>query len=239
MSFSFYLEQFLVVVQLLSHVHHFVAPWTAACQASLSFTISQSLLKLMSIESVMPSNHLILCHPLLLWPSMFPSIRVFSNESVLHIRWPKYWSFSFRIGPSNEYSGLISFRIDWLDLLAVQGTFKSLLQHHSSKASVLQCSAFFMVQLSHPYLTTGKTIALTRWTFVSKVMFLLFNTLSRLYIYIYLLFFRFFSHMGHYRALGRVSGVIQQVLIIICFIYSSMCMSFPQFQFTPPPLTLW
>ena len=136
----------------------------------------------MSIESVMPSNHLILCHPLLLPPSIFPSIRVFSKESVLCIRWPKYWSFSFNISPSSEYSGLISFRMDWLDPLAVQGTLKSLLQHHSSKASILQRSAFFMVQLSHPYMTTGKTIALTRRTFVGKVMSLLFNTLSRLVI---------------------------------------------------------
>ena len=136
----------------------------------------------MFIKSVMPSNHLILCHPLLLQPSIFPSIRVFSNESVLCIRWPKYWSFSFSISPSNEYSGLISFRIDWLDLLAAQGTLKSLLQHHSSKASILQCSAFFIVQLSHPYMTTGKTIALTIHTFVGKVMSLLFNMLSRLVI---------------------------------------------------------
>ena len=134
----------------------------------------------MSIESVMTSNHLILCHPLLLWPSIFPSIRVFSNESALHIRWPKYWSFSFSISPSSEYSGLISFRVDWLDLLAVQGTLKSLLQHHSSKTSILLRSAFFIVQLSHPYMTTGKTIALTRRTFVDKEMSLLFNMLSRL-----------------------------------------------------------
>ena len=134
------------------------------------------------IESVMPSNYLILCHPLILLPSIFPSIRVFSNESVLHIRWPKYWSFSFSISPSNEHPGLISFRMDWLDLLAVWGTLKSLLQHHSSKASILQCSAFFIVQLSHPYMTTGKTIALTRWTFVGKVMSLLFNMLSRLVV---------------------------------------------------------
>ena len=139
----------------------------------------RSLLKLTSIESVTPSNHLILCRPLLLPPSIFPSIRVFSNESVLYIRWPKDWSFSFSISPSNEYSGLISFRIDWFDLLAVQGTFKSLLQHHNSKTSILRRSAFFMVQLSHPYMTTGKTIALTRWTFVGKVMSLLFNMLSR------------------------------------------------------------
>ena len=143
-------------------------PWTAVCQASLSFTISQNLLKVMSIESVMPSNHLTLCHPLLLLPSIFPSIRGFSNESALHIRSPKYWSFSFSLSPSNEYSGLISFRIDWLDLLAAQGTVKSLLQHHSSKASILLHSAFFMVQLSHPYVTTRRTIALTRLTLLAK-----------------------------------------------------------------------
>ena len=157
-----------------------MTPWTAACQASLSITNSQSLFKLTSIESVMPSNHLILCRPLFFPPSIFPSIRIFSDESALHIRWPKYWSFSFNISPSNEYSGLISFRMDWLDLLAVQGTLKSLLQHHSSKASVFQCSAFFTVQLSCPYMTTGKTIALTRRTFVCKVMSLLFNMLSSL-----------------------------------------------------------
>ena len=143
---------------------------------------SQSLLRLMPIESVMPSNHLILCHPLLLLPSIFPSIRVFSNESVLPIRWPKYWSFRFSISPSNEHPGLISFRINWLDLLAVQGALKSLLQYHSSKASILRCSAFFTVQLSHLYMTTGRAIALTRWTFVGKVMSLLFNVLSRLII---------------------------------------------------------
>ena len=153
----------------------------AACQASLSITKSWSLLKLMSIESVMISNHIILCRPLLPL-SIFPSIRVFSNESALHIRWPKYWSFSFNISPSNEYSGLISFRIDWLDLLAVQGTLKSLLQHHSSKASILQCSAFFIVQITHPHMTTGKTMALTSWTFVGKVMSLLFNMLSSVVI---------------------------------------------------------
>ena len=158
----------------------FATTWTAAHQASLSITNSQGLLKLMSIEPVMASNYLILCRPLLLLPSIFPSIRVFSNRSVLHIRWPKYWSFVFSISPSNEYSGLISFRMDWLDLLAAQRTLKSLLQHHSSKASVLQCSAFFIVQLSHPYITTGKTIALTRWTFVGKVTPLLFNMLSRM-----------------------------------------------------------
>ena len=170
----------LFVVQSLSHVQLCV---TSGMQhASLSITNSQSLLKPMSIELVMPSNHLILCHPLLLLPSIFPSIRIFSNESALHIRWPTYWSFSFNISPSNEYSGLISFRIDWLDLLAVQGTHKSLPQHYSSNASTLWCSAFFTVQLSHPYMTTGKTIALTRRTFVGKVRSLLFNMLSRLLI---------------------------------------------------------
>ena len=148
----------------------------------MSNTNSWSPPKLMSIELVMPSNHLILCHPLLLLPSIFPSIRVFSNESALHIRWPKYWSFSFNIRPSTEHPGLISFRIDWLDLLAVQGTFKNLLQHHSSKASILWHSTFFIVKLSHPHMTTGKTIALTRWTFVGKIMSLLFNMLSRLVI---------------------------------------------------------
>ena len=147
-------------VQSFHRVQLFTTPWTAACQASLFITNSRSLLKLMSIESVMPSNHLILCHPLLLLPSIFPSIRVFSNESVLPIRWPKYWSFSFNISPSNEYTGLISFRIDWLDLLAVQGTLKSLLQHHSSKGSILWCSAFSTVQLSHPYMTPAKITAL-------------------------------------------------------------------------------
>ena len=172
----------VAVVQLLSCVQLFATLWTAACQASLSFTSSWSLLKLMSIEFVMPSNHLILCLPLLLLPSIFPSIRVFSNESVLHIRWPKYSSFSLSISPSSEYSGLISFRMDWLDLLAVQGTLKSLLQQHSSKASILQHSVFFVVQLSHPYMTNGKPIALTKWNFIGKVMSLLFNMLSRLVI---------------------------------------------------------
>ena len=157
-------------------------PWIAARQASLSITISQSLLKLMPIESVMPSSHLILCRPLLLLPPIPPSIRVFSNESTLRMRWPKYWSFSFSIIPSNEHPGLISFRMDWLDLLAVQGTLKSLFQHHSSKASIFWLSAFLTVQLSHPYMTTRKTIALTRWTFVGKVVSLLFNMLSRLVI---------------------------------------------------------
>ena len=155
-------------VQSLSHVQLLVTPWTTAHQASLSITNSQSLPKLMSIESAMPSSHLILCHSLLFLPSIFPSIRVFSSESALHIRWPKYWSFSFNISPSNGHPQLISFRMDWLDLLAVQGTLKSLLQHHSSKALILQCSVFFIVQLSHPYMTTGKTIALTRWTFVGS-----------------------------------------------------------------------
>ena len=150
-----------------------MTPWTAACQTSLSITNCQSLPKSMSIESVIQSNHLILCCPLLLLPSIFPSIRAFSNESVIHIRWPKYWSFSFNISPSNEHPGLISPRMDWLDLLAVQGTLKSLLQHPSSKPSILQCLAFFIVQLSHPYMTTGKIIALTRRTFVGKVMSLL------------------------------------------------------------------
>ena len=171
-----------VIIQSLSCVQLFATPWTAARQASLSFTNSQSLLKLMSIESVMPSNHLILCHPLLLLPSIFPSIRVFPNESTRRIRWPKYWSFSFSIGPCNEYSGLISFRIDWFDLLAVQGTLKSLLQHHSSKASILQHSAFFTVQLSHPNVAISKTIILTIQTFVGKVMSLFFNMLSRFVI---------------------------------------------------------
>ena len=169
-------------VQSLSCVQLFATPRIAARQASLSIINSQSLLKLMSIESVMPSSHLILCHPLLLLPSIPPSIRVFSNESTLCMRRPDYWSFSFSISPSSEHPGLISFRMDWLDLLAVQGTLKSLLQHHSSKASIFWHSAFFTVQLSHPYMTTGKNIALTRWTFVGKVMSLLFNMLSRLVI---------------------------------------------------------
>ena len=176
-----YIYIYISLVQLLNCVQIFETPWTAAHQASLSTTISLSLLKI-SIELLMPSNHLILCHPLLLPPSIIPSIRVFSNESVLHIRWPKYWSFSFSISPSNEHPGLIYFRMDWLDLLAVQGTLKSPLQNHSSKASVLQCSAFFIVQLSNPYTITGKTIDLTIWTFVGKVMSLLFNMLSRLVI---------------------------------------------------------
>ena len=159
-----------------------VTSWIAAHQSSLSITNSQSLLKLMSVELVMPSSHLILCCPLFLLPLVPPSIRVFSNESTFHMWWPKYWSFSFSISPSNEHPGLISFRMDWLDLLAAQGTLKSLLQHYSSKASIFRCSAFFTVQLSHPYKTSGKTIALIRWTFVGNVMSLLFNMLSRLII---------------------------------------------------------
>ena len=169
-------------VQSLSRVRIFATPWIAAHQASLSITNSRSSLRLTSIESVTPSSHLILCHPLLLLPPIPPSIRVFPKESVLCIMWPKYWSFSFSISPSNEHSGLVSFRMNRLDLLAVQGTLKSLLQHHSSKPSILQCLAFFIVQLSHPYMTNGKTIALTRWTFVDKLMSLLFNMLSRLAI---------------------------------------------------------
>ena len=169
-------------VQLLSRVWLFATPWIAAHQASLSISNSRSLLKLISIKLVMTSNHLILCCPLLLPPSIFPQIRIFSSESILHIRWPKYCSFSFSISPSNEYSGLVSSRMDWLDLLSVQGTLKSLLQHHSSKASILQHSAFFIVQLSHPYMTAGTTITLTRRTFVGKVMSLLLNMLSRLVI---------------------------------------------------------
>ena len=169
-------------VQSLNRVRLFATPWIAASQASLSITNSQSLLKLMPIESVMPSSHLILSRPLLLLPPIPPSIRVFSSESALHMRWPKFWSFSFSISPSNGHPGLISFRMDWLDLLVVQGTLKSLLQYHSSKASVLWWSAFFTVQFSHPYMTTGKTVALTRWTFVGKVMSLIFNMLPRLVI---------------------------------------------------------
>ena len=169
-------------VQSLSCVRLSATPWTTACRASLSITNSWNSPKPMSIESVMPSNHLILCRPLFLLPSIFLSIRVFSNESALCIRWPEYWSFSFSISPSSEYSGLISFRMDWLDLLTVQGTLKSLLQNHSLKASINWCSTFFIVQLSHPYMTTGNTIDLTRRTFVDKVMSLLFNILSRLVI---------------------------------------------------------
>ena len=169
-------------VQSLSRVWLFATSWIAACLASLFITNSRSLLRLMPIELVMPSSNLILCRPLLLLPQIPPSIMVFSNESGLRIRWPKYWSFNFSISPSNEHPGLISFRMDWLDLLAVQGTLKSLLKHHSSKVSIFWCSTFFTVQLSHPYMTTGKTIALTRRTFVGKAMSLLFNMLSRLVI---------------------------------------------------------
>ena len=172
----------MLSVQLLSCVRLFATPWIAARQASLSITNSRSSLRLMSIESVMPSSHLILCSPLFLLPPIPPSIRVFSNESTLRMTWPKYWSFSFSISPSKEHPELISFRMDWLDLLVVQGTLKTLLQYHSSKASFLWCSAFFTVQLSHPYMTTGKTIALTRWTFVGKVMSRLLNMLSKLVI---------------------------------------------------------
>ena len=180
-------SRWVITPSRFSSVHSLSRVWLydlvdLARQASLSITNSRSLLKLMSIESVMPSSHLVLCSPLLLQPSIFPSIRVFSNVSVLRIRWPKYWSFSFSNSPSNDYSGLISSRMDWLDLLAVQRTLKSLLQHHSSKASILLCSAFFIVQLSHPYMTIGKTIALTWWTFADKVMSLLFHILSRLVI---------------------------------------------------------
>ena len=173
------LWQFSDSVQLLSHFQQFVTPWTAAGRTSLSITNSQRLLNLLAVELVMPSNHLILCSPLFLPSPIFSSIRDFCNESVLCIRWSMYWSFSFGISPSSEYSGLISFTMDWLDLLVVRGTLKSLFQHHSSKAQ-LWCSAFFIVQLSHPYMTTGKTMALTRWTFVGKVISLLFNMLSRL-----------------------------------------------------------
>ena len=173
-------------VQSFSCVQLFVTPWIAAHQASVSVTNSWSRTKPISIKSVMPSSRLILCRPLFILPPIPPSIRVFSNESALHIRWPKYWHFSLSISPSNEYSGLMSFRMDWLDLLSVQGTLKSRLQHHSSKASILRCSAFFTVQLSHPYMTTGKTIALTRWTFVGKVISLLF------FFPVFLLIFKFY-----------------------------------------------
>ena len=184
------LSPFVLLIDLFSHsvvevgwlvVSNSAIPWATARQASLSITNSRSLLKLLSIELVIPSSCLIFCRPLFLLPSVFPSIRAFSSESVLHIRWPKDWSFSFSISPSNEHSGL-TFTADWFDLFAIQGTLNSLLQHHSSKASILWCSAFFIVQLSHPYMTTGKTIALTRWTFVGRVMSLLFNMMSRLVI---------------------------------------------------------
>ena len=182
MNWKIQCSKYISSVQSLSRVRLFATPWTVAHRASLSIPNCRSPPKPMSIESVMPSNHLIFCHPLLLLPSILPGIRVFSSESALLMRWPNYWSFSFNICPSSEHPGLISFRMDWLDLLAVQGTLKSLLQHHSSKASILRHSAFIIVQLTHPYMTTGKTIALTRWTFVGKVMSLLFNMLSRLVI---------------------------------------------------------
>ena len=187
-----------------------VTPWITARQASLSITSSRSSLRLTSIESVMPSSHLILCRPLLLLPPIPPSIRLFSNESTLHMRWPKYWSFSFSVIPSKEHSGLISFRMDWLDLLAVQGTLKNLLQHHSSKASILQHSAFFIVQLSHPYMTTGKTIALTRWSFVDKVMSLLFNMLSR-----FVITYLGFSYLRLGISLHGCSGKVQPLLLTL------------------------
>ena len=188
-----------------------MTPWTAARQASLSITNSQSLLRLVSIESVMTSNHLILCCPLFLLPSIFPSIRVFSNESALCIRWPKYWTFSFSISPSNEYSGLISFRMEWFDLLAVKGTLKTLLQHHSSKESILWRSACFMVQLSYPYMTTGKTTALTRCMFASKVISLLFTMLSRLVI----AFFPRSKRILFSMALNNGKGINITIIILI------------------------
>ena len=212
----------LLVVQLLSPVLLFVTSWTAACQVPLFSTISRSLLRLMSIRSVMPSNYLILCCPFLLLPTIFPSIRVFSNESALHIRWPKYWSFSFSISLFNELSGLISFRIDWFDLLAVQGALKSLLQHHNLKASTRQRSAFFMVQLSYLYMTTGKTTALNIWTFVGKVMSLLFNMLSRLII-------TFLPRSMHLliSCLQSPSAVILQPRKIVCHCFHCFPVYFP------------
>ena len=211
-------------VQSLSHVWLFVTPWTIACQASLSITNSWSLLKLLSIELVLPSKHLICCHSLLLLPSILPSIRIFSNESALRIRWPKYWSFSFSISPSNEHSGLIFFRMDWLDLLAVQGTLKSILQHHSSKASIFQWSAFFIVQLSHPYMTTGKTIALTRWIFVGKGRSLFKNMLSRLLITFlprskHLLIMAAVTICSDFEALSRPAKKINGCHCFHCFSY--------------------
>ena len=209
-------------VQSLRRVRLFATPWTAACQASLSITNTLSLLKLMSILSVIPSNHLILCHSLLFPPSSFPSIRVFSSESVLCNRWPNYWSFSFSISPSNEYSGLISFRMNWLDHLAVQGTLDSLLQHHSSKPSILLLSAFFIAQLSHPYMTTEKAIALIRWTFVGKVMSLLFNMLSRLVI-------TFLPKSKHLLIswLQSPSSVILEPQRIVCHCFHCLPIYFP------------
>ena len=211
----------VAIIQSLSHVWLFVTPWTATRQASLFFSVSQSLLKLMSIEWVMPSNHLLLCCPLLLLPSMFPNIRVFSNESAFCIRLPKYWSFSFIISLSSDYSGLISFRVDWLDLLAVQGTLKSLVQHHSLKASILWCSAFFMVQLSHPYMTTGKAITLTLWTFVNKVMSLLLSMLSR-----FVIAFLPRSRCLYFKAVVTIHSdfEVQENKICHCFHFSPSCL---------------
>ena len=216
---------FVVVVQSISHVRLVANPWTAALQASLSFTISQSLLKFISIESVMPSNHLVLCHPPLLLPSIFPSIRVLSNELALCIRWLKEYSFNFSIIPSNKYSGLIYFWIDWFDLLAVQGTLKNLLQHHSSKVSVLRCSTFFMIQLAYPYTTAGKTVALTIWTFVGKVMSLLFNTLSRFVI-------NFLLRSKHLLIswLRSPSAVILELKKIVCLYFLLLYYIFPWSQ---------
>ena len=221
----------VVVIQLLCHVQLFVTSQSIAHQASLSFTISWSLHRFVSVESVMQSNHLVLCRPLLLLPSIFPSTRVLSNESAVRIRWPKYWSFRFSISLSNEHPGLISFRMDWLDLPAVQGTLKSLLQHHSSKASILQHSDFFMVQLSHPYMTTGKAIALMTRTFVIKVMSLLFNILSR---FVYPFSPKLPSRPGCHAALSRVACVVQQDFVIR-FKYSSVHMAIPNSLAIPPP----
>ena len=209
-------------LQSLSPVWLFATPWTAAHQVSLSITNSQSLPKLMSIEWMMPSNHLILCCPLIYLPSIFPSVTIFSNGSVLHIGWPKYWHFRFSISPSNEYSGLISFRMDWLDLLVVQGSLKSLLQHRCSKTSVLQLSAFFTVRFSYPYMTTGKTIALTRWTFVGKVMSLVFNMLSVLVI-------TFLPRTKHLLIswLQSPSAVILEPKNIVCHCFHCFLISLP------------
>ena len=221
-------------VQSLSRVRLFVTPWIAACQASLSITNSRSSLKLTSIELVMPSSHLVLCRPLLLLPPIPPSIRVFSNESTLHMRWPKYWSFSFSISPSKEHPGLISFRMDWLDLLVVQGALKSLLQYHSSKASILRSSAFFTVQLSYPYMTTGKTIALTRRPFVGKVISLFFNMLSRLvvtflprgFLLLPKLFTVYFLRIGTLSYIHTVQLSILAILTLIKYFTSpAVCVS--------------
>ena len=212
--------------QSLSRVQLFPTPWIAARQASLSITIPLSSLRLTSIVSVMPSSHLILCHPLLLLPPIPSSIRVFSNESTLRMKWPKYWSFSFSIIPSKEIPGLISFRMDWLDVLAVQGTLKSLLQHHSSKASILRRLAFFTVQLSHPYMTTGKTIALTRRTFVCKVMSLLLNMLSRLVR----------SWQLEVVTTARITGIISVFLLFqLAVSFFSYSFNFCKFRFLSKP----